>query len=533
MDVGVWLRQLGLGQYEAAFRENAIEADVLPELTEAHLEKLGLPLGHRVRLLKAIAKLGAPENRSKPAPAPAQPSDSAERRQVTVMFTDLVGSTALSARMDPEDLRAIIGAYHKCVATTVARFDGFVAKYMGDGVLIYFGYPQAHEDDADRAVRAGLALVDAVGSLAGPQPVQVRIGLATGLVVVGDLVGKGEAQERGIVGETPNLAARLQGLAEPNMVIIAEGTRKLLGNLFELQDLGRKGLKGIVGPTRAWAALRASTVASRFEALRATGVTALVGRERELEILARGLADALSQICVIDIVAEPGMGKSRLVHEFRQRIGKERAFILSGYCSPDGQQTPFLPFIEVVRGSFRVSAGEPEKDVAQKLELGLTTVGLRSPRNLGLLLHLLGLKVPDGTLTGLDATLIGLRTRELLQHLLEARCRVSPVVLVIEDLYWIDSVSEEVLGKIVDNAGQLPLLIVHTRWPEYEPAWLDNEAVTRLHLEPLPAGANSQKIDTGGSGVPPIFEGQIASGDRPPSGEVREPFAEIGADSRA
>jgi tetratricopeptide (TPR) repeat protein len=406
----------------------------------------------------------------------------------------------------------VIGAYHKCVAETVARFDGFVAKYMGDGVLVYFGYPAAHEDDAERAVRAGLALVDAVASLAAPQPLQVRIGVATGLVVVGDLVGSGEAQERGIVGETPNLAARLQGIAEPNMVVIGEGTRRLIGNLFELQDLGRKELKGIAGQTQAWAALRASSVTSRFEALRATGLTALVGRERELETLERGLADARSQFRVIDIVAEPGIGKSRLVHEFRQRIGKERAFVLSGYCSPDGQQTPFLPFIEVVRGSFRVSVGEPEEHVAQKLEIGLTAVGLHSTRNLGLLLHLLGLKVPEGALTGLDGVLIGLRTRELLQQLLEARCRLSPVVLVIEDLHWIDSVSDEMLGKIVDSERKLRLLVVHTRRPEYEPAWLGNSAVTKLSLEPLPAGDIRRLVQArlGADSLPEALARQVA-----------------------
>ena len=188
------------------------------------------------------------------------------------MFADLVGSTALSARMDPEDLREVISAYQKCVAETVRRFGGFVAKYMGDGVLIYFGYPQAHEDDAERAVRAGLELIAAVAQLKAHVPLQTRVGIATGLVVVGDLIGSGEAQEHGIVGETPNLAARLQGVAEPNMVVIAEGTRRLLGNLFELEDLGPKDLKGIAGPVRAWAALRASSVESRFEALHATGV---------------------------------------------------------------------------------------------------------------------------------------------------------------------------------------------------------------------------------------------------------------------
>jgi class 3 adenylate cyclase len=203
------------------------------------------------------------------------------------MFSDLVGSTALSARMDPEDLREIISAYQKSVAETVGRFGGFVAKYMGDGVLVYFGYPQAHEDDAERAVRAGLELVEAVAVLKAPVSLQTRVGVATGLVVVGDLIGSGEAQERGIVGETPNLAARLQAMAEPNTVVIAESTRKLLGNLFELEDLGPKDLKGIAGPAHAWAALRASSVESRFEALHASGVTELVGREEELELLLR------------------------------------------------------------------------------------------------------------------------------------------------------------------------------------------------------------------------------------------------------
>ena len=207
--------------------------------------------------------------------------------EVTVMFSDLVGSTALSARMDPEDLREVISAYQKRVAETVGRFGGFVAKYMGDGVLVYFGYPQAHEDDAERAVRAGLELVTAVGDLKTHAPLQTRVGIATGLVVVGDLIGSGASQEQAIVGETPNLAARLQGIAEPDRVVIAESTRKLLGNLFELQDLGAQDLKGIAGPMRAWTALRPASVEGRFEAFHASGLTQLVGREEELELLLR------------------------------------------------------------------------------------------------------------------------------------------------------------------------------------------------------------------------------------------------------
>src|SRR6202046_4587961 len=260
------LEKLGMSEYADRFAENRIDFSVLPDLTDQDLEKLGVLLGDRRKMLRAIAKLealDAPIAGATTTPATPRSVDTAERRQVTVMFSDLVGSTALSARMDPEDLREVISGYQKRVADTVQRFGGFVAKYMGDGVLIYFGYPQAHEDDAERAVRAGLELVAAVGDLKTHSPLQTRVGIATGLVVVGDLIGWGASQEQAIVGETPNLAARLQGIAEPDVVVIAESTRKLVGNLFELDDLGAKGLKGIAGSVRAWVALRPSSVESR------------------------------------------------------------------------------------------------------------------------------------------------------------------------------------------------------------------------------------------------------------------------------
>ena len=295
---------------------------VLPNLTAEDLKDLGVTIvGHRRRLLDAIVALRidtgvqAPSTDLAIAPtAPsALPEDRAEGRQVTVMFSDLVGSTALSARMDPEDLREVISAYQKCVAETVQRFGGFVAKYMGDGVLIYFGYPQAHEDDTERAVRAGLELVTAVGDLKTHAPLQTRVGIATGLVVVGDLIGSGASQEQAIVGETPNLAARLQGIAEPNSVVIAESTRKLLGNLFELEDLGAQDLKGISGRVQAWTALRPASVEGRFEAFHAGGLTQLVGREEELELLLRRWSKAKGgQGQVVLLSGEPGIGKSRL-----------------------------------------------------------------------------------------------------------------------------------------------------------------------------------------------------------------------------
>ena len=343
-----WLEKLGLGQYAQRFAENEIDISVLRHLSDQDLKDIGVPLGHRRKMLAAIGEHAVV------TPAPLEPAvrtepktqDTGERRQVTVMFSDLVGSTAMSVRMDPEDLREVISAYQKCITETVRRFGGFVAKYMGDGVLVYFGYPQAHEDDAERAVRAGLELIAVVAGLKTRAPLQTRVGIATGLVVVGDLIGSGEAQERGIVGETPNLAARLQGVAEPNSVVMAEGTRKLLGNLFELQDLGAKDLKGIAGPTRAWAALRASSVESRFEALHATGLTELVGREEELELLLRRWSKARSgEGQVVLISGEPGIGKSRLTAALLERLASEPHTRLRYFCSPQHTDSAFYPII--------------------------------------------------------------------------------------------------------------------------------------------------------------------------------------------
>ena len=363
MDLGGWLRSLGLDQYEATFRANEIDTDVLPELTEIDLEKLGVPLGHRKRLLKAIAGLAAPEKLPPTlGPAPERPeTDAAERRQVTVMFSDLVGSTALSARMDPEDLREVISVYQKCVAETVRRFGGFVAKYMGDGVLVYFGYPQAHEDDAEQAVRAGLELIAAVASLKTRAALQTRIGIATGLVVVGDLIGSGAAQEQAIVGETPNLAARLQGIAQPNIVVIGESTRRLLGNLFELEDLGAQELKGIA-PTRAFAALRASSAEGRFEALHASGVTALVGREEETELLLRRWARAKrGEGQVVLLSGEAGIGKSRLTAALLEKLADKSRTRLRYFCSPQHTDSALYPII----GQIERAAGLAHDNTSQ------------------------------------------------------------------------------------------------------------------------------------------------------------------------
>ena len=290
MNIAVWLHGLGLQQYEQAFRDNAIDAAVLPELTAEDLREIGVGLvGHRRKLLAAIAAL---RNEIRPQPAKKSgeiiDSTAAERRQLTVMFCDLVGSTALSTRFDPEDLREIIAAYQRSVGDIIARSDGFVSRYMGDGVLVYFGYPQAHEDDAERAIRAGLGLIDAIALLdVGSVKLQARVGIATGLVVVGDLIGEGSAQEQSVVGETPNLAARLQALAEPDTVVIAASTRRLVGNLFEYRDLGSVEVKGIAAPVPAWQVLRPSAVTSRFEAMHESTLAPVVGRDEEIDLLLR------------------------------------------------------------------------------------------------------------------------------------------------------------------------------------------------------------------------------------------------------
>jgi class 3 adenylate cyclase len=366
MEIGGWLKSLGLEQYEAAFRENFVDEKVLPSLTAEDLKDLGVGfVGHRRKLLDAIALLRADANTKtetvSTVPKPGQ--DTAERRQVTVMFSDLVGSTALSARMDPEDLREVISAYQKCVAETVQRFGGFVAKFMGDGVLVYFGYPQAHEHDAERAVRAGLELVQAVGGLKSGAPLQTRVGIATGLVVVGDLIGSGAAQEQAVVGETPNLAARLQSVAAPNTVVIAESTRRLLGNLFDLQDLGARNLKGIGEPVRTWAVLRPGAVESRFDALHTGGLTELVGREEELELLLRRWSKAKTgEGQVVLLSGEAGIGKSRLTAALLERLTGEPHTRLRYFCSPQHTDSAFYPII----GQIERAAGLAHDDTPQK-----------------------------------------------------------------------------------------------------------------------------------------------------------------------
>jgi class 3 adenylate cyclase/predicted ATPase len=492
MDVGGWLRKLGLEQYEAAFRENKIDDTVLPSLTAEDLKDLGVGfVGDRRKLLDAIAAVRA--EASVPMPLSDAPlatdkaaQDIAERRQVTVMFSDLVGSTALSARMDPEDLREVISAYQKCVAETVRQCGGFVAKYMGDGVLVYFGYPQAHEDDAERAVRAGLELIGVVSALKPNAPLQTRVGIATGLVVVGDLIGSGEAQERGIVGETPNLAARLQGIAEPNMVVIADSTRRLLGNLFELRDLGPRDLKGIVGPARAWAALRARSVESRFDALRTTNLTALVGRDEESELLLRRWSRAKTgegQVALIS--GEAGIGKSRLTAGLLEHLADEAHTRLRYFCSPQRADSALHPIIGQMERAAGLTYDDKPEAKLDKLDAVLVQTST-STEDAALFAEMLSL-ANDGRYPALELTREQRRQRtlEALSSQLVALARQQPVLMIFEDAQWTDPTSLEVLGRIVDRIKTLPVLLIVTFRPEFTAPWVGQSHVTSVTLNRL------------------------------------------------
>ncbi len=492
MDVGGWLRRLGLEQYEAAFRENEIDDIVLPSLTAEDLKDLGVGfVGHRRKLLDAIAalraKASAPTPLSNAALETDEPGkDTAERRQVTVMFADLVGSTALSARMDPEDLREVISAYQRCVAETVRRFRGFVARYMGDGVLIYFGYPAAHEDDAELAVRSGLALIDAVATLPAPESLQVRVGVATGMVVVGDIVGSGEAQEHDIVGETPNLAARLQGIAAPNTVVIAEAARRLLGNLFELQYLGPKELKGIAGPVKTFAVLRASSVESRFEAMHPGSLTELVGREEELELLLRRWARAKTgEGQVVLLSGEAGIGKSRLSAALMEELTGEPHTRLRYFCSPQHTNSAFYPIISQFERAAGFAHGDTPRTKLDKLGALLAQTST-SRQNAALFAEMLSLP-NDGRYPALELAPEQRRqkTLEALGVQLETLARSSPVLMIVEDAHWGDPTSLEAFGRRVDQIANLPVLLIETFRPEFEAPWVGQPHVTALAINRL------------------------------------------------
>lgn len=524
MDVSEWLRGLDLERYEAAFRDNDIDAEVLPRLTAEDLDTLGVSsVGHRRRLLDAIAALRAG---SRPSPlasgaelaAPeAVRRHEAERRQLTVMFVDLVGSTALASRIDPEDLREIVAAYHRCVAEIVERFEGYVAKYLGDGVLAYFGYPRAHEDEAERAILAGLELAEAVARLSPREnlSLQVRVGIATGLVVVGDLLGEGAAREEAVVGETPNLAARLQSLAEPGGVVIAPGTRRLLGGLFDLADLGGHDLKGFAAPVKAWRVLGTSMAEDRFEARRATELTPLVGREEELAMLLRRWELAKGdEGQVVLLSGEPGIGKSRLLRALRERLAEEPHADLHYQCSPYHISSALHPVIDQLERVAGFERGDPPEARLAKLEHLLVRSDADVVATAPILAELLS--IPGGDRHPPLEVPAQRRKEATLQALLDLLAGFAargPVLMSVEDAHWIDPTTQEFLRLLVERVRDLSVLIVVTCRPGFESPWARDARVAALNLTRLGRGQVTTLVEgvTCGRSLPEEVAEQIAA----------------------
>jgi predicted ATPase/class 3 adenylate cyclase len=481
MNVADWLKGLALEQYAPAFARNHIEPGLLPSLTAEDLKDLGISsVGHRRRLLEAIAALRAPAETTTMEPATGP---EAERRQVTVMFCDLVGSTALAARLDPEDLRAVIGRYQACIAKVVGRHDGFVAKYMGDGALIYFGYPHAHEDDAEQAVRSALALVDAVGELEAPERLQLRVGIASGLVVVGDLIGQGSAQEQAIVGQTPNLAARLQALAEPNGIVIAESTRRQIGALFETAELGPTQPKGFAEPQRAWRVLAENPTLGRFEALR-RGAMPLIGRDEELALLSRRWMQAKAGGGrVVLISGEPGVGKSRLAEALVDRIAGEPHARVRYFCAPHRQDSAFFPVIAQMERAAGFARGDMPAVRFGKLRAVLAD---GSPDEaLALIAKLHGLAADRAPAPDLSPQRRKELTFNALLRQLERLAQRHPVLIVFEDIQWIDPSSRELLDRIIEQVAEWPVLLLATFRLEFQPPWAGSPHVAMLNLARL------------------------------------------------
>ena len=524
MDIGVWLRSIGLEQYETLFRENDIDVEVLSDLTDGDLEKIGVSLGHRKRLLKAVAAL-ATLTAAPPTPNMSIPlaAGAAERRQLTVMFCDLIGSTALSARLDPEDMRDVIRVYQDACSGAVARYDGFVAKFMGDGVLAYFGFPRAHEDDAERSVRAGLEITAGVVKLEthANQSLEVRIGIATGIVVVGDLVGVGSAREQTVVGETPNLAARLQGLAAPGSVVISESTRRLLGETFELTALGPQTLKGFDAPVPAWTVLREAENVSRFEASRSQAMTPFVGREHEVELLLARWRDAAhGEGQVVLLSGEAGIGKSRVIATLRERIGSGHNITLRYHCSPHHSSDAFYPIIGQLWHAAGFASGEPAVTRLDKLEALIARSGLDAKDIAPFVAALLSIP-GESRYPALEMAPAEQKERTIaaLIALFERLTKDAPVLALLEDAHWIDPTSLGVFGRLIDRLPNLRALVVVTFRPEFAPPWVGRAQVASLELSRFGRSQALAMVDrvVGGKALPTeVLEQIVAKTDGVP-----------------
>ena len=494
-DIGQWLEQHGLGKYAEVFAKNDIDVDLLPHLTDEDIDGLGLPIGAKRRLKLALQDLAGTtydasrEGSGTKPPGVVEQSSEAERRQLTVMFCDLVGSTALSEGMDPEEFREVIAAYQSAVKKAIGQYDGYIARYMGDGVLLYFGYPHAHEDDAERAVRAGLGIVDSIRRLEIPGDIklEVRVGIATGLVVAGDIIGEGASEEHAVLGDTPNLAARLQGVASPNAVVISESTQRLVEGLFVFDHLGVRSLKGISAPVAAYRVRAESEAPSRFEAAARRGLTPLVGREEEVGLLLKRWAQARDgEGQVVMLGGEAGVGKSRIVRAFQERVPGELGSRVLYFCSPFHQNSALYPAVgQFERGLHFEKGDEPEQKL-DKLEAVLGELGLPVTELAPVLGSLLTVSV-DGRYGSLELAPQELREqtfKALLAVFAAMACR-EPVLMAAEDAQWMDSSTQEFLRLLIEQVRSASMLIVVTFRPEFTPPWGGHAHMTSLALNRL------------------------------------------------
>ncbi|MGY3233152.1 class 3 adenylate cyclase/tetratricopeptide (TPR) repeat protein [Bradyrhizobium sp. USDA 4448] len=531
MDIGDWLRSIGLGQYEVAFRDNEIDDSILRSLTADDLKDIGVTsVGQRRKILTAITELSGAVTDSPPeAKAEGRPlipdavEATAERRQLTVLFCDLAGSTAMSTRLDPEDMREIIRDYQDVCSGVIARYDGFVAKFMGDGVLAYFGFPRAHEDDAERAVRAGIDLADAVARLqtCGGEALKTRIGVATGIVVVGDLVGQGSAQEQAVIGDTPNLAARLQTCAGVGGILIADQTRRLLGDAFELKPIELNDVKGFDAPVRAWAVLREAETETRFEASRSSRMTPFIGREPEVALLIERWRDACSGEGKVTLLSgEAGIGKSRILATLLERIAEEPHLAIRYQCSPHHINDAFYPIVSQIWRTAELASAESSEVRLEKLE----TMARRSrlePREVVPLVASLCSIPLEGRYVELEMTPPEQKERliSVLLALLEGLTGEAPMLVLLEDAHWIDPSSLEVFNRLVDRMPGLRALLIITFRPEFVAPWLGQAHVHSLALSRLGRRHALALIDrlTGGKALPAeVLEQIVAKTDGVP-----------------